>query len=218
VIAFSRSTLFDIAAGGALKLSRLTLSGEAAPDEVGNAVIRARPGSGAANYSLILEDSRIVGLNVNRGFDVVSTGKGTLADLIALRRVTVQEVSGAVISAVAEIDDRGTYNAEAVEIEDGVFRHVAGPVVDLYRGGTDESTFGPKIRIARSTFERVGRGSDASVRLRGVQRAELSGNRFIDSAGVRFTHQVGEPVLIADRNQFTGTSGIQSDIPVETAR
>jgi poly(beta-D-mannuronate) lyase len=218
VIAFSRSTLFDIAAGGALKLSRLTLSGEAAPDEVGNAVIRARPGSGAANYSLILEDSRIVGLNVNRGFDVVSAEKGTLADRILLRRVAVEDVSGAVISAVAETDDRGTYNTEAVEIEDSSFHRVVGPAVDLYRGGTDESTFGPKIRIGGSTFERVGRGSDASVRLRGVQRAELTGNRFIDSAAVRFTHQVGEPVLIADRNQFTGTSDIQSDIPVETTR
>lgn len=218
VITFSRSTLFDIAAGGSLKLSRLTLSGAAAPDEVGNAVIRARPGSGAANYSLVLQDSRVVNLKINRGFDVVSTGKGTLADRIALRRVAVEEVSGAVISAVAETDDQGTYNAELVEIEDSMFRGVAGPVVDLYRGGTDESTFGPKLRIAASTFERVGRNSDASVRLRGVQRAELTGNRFIDSASVRFTHQVGKPALIADRNQFTGTPGIQSDIPVETAR
>jgi poly(beta-D-mannuronate) lyase len=157
-------------------------------------------------------------LNVNRGFDVVSTGKGTLADLIALRRVTVEEVSGAVISAIAETDDRGTYNAEVVEIEDSAFRSVGGPVVDLYRGGTDESTFGPKLRIVGSMFERAGRDSDASVRLRGVQRAELTRNRFIDSAGVRFTHRVGEPVLIATRNQFTGTPAIQSDIPVETAR
>lgn len=218
VISFSRSTLFDIVTDGALKLSRLTLSGEAAPDEIGNAVVRARPGSGAANYSLILEDSRIVGLNVNRGFDVVSAGKGTLADRIHLRRVAVEDVSGAVISAVAETDDRGTYNAEVVEIEDSSFHRVAGPVVDLYRGGTDESTFGPKLRIGASTFERVGRGSDASVRLRGVQRAELTGNRFIDSAVVRFTHQVGEPVLIASGNQFIGTPPIQSDTPIETAR
>lgn len=218
VITFSRSTLFDIAAGGSLKLSRLTVSGAAAPDEVGNAVIRTRPGSGAANYSLVLQDIRATDLNVNRGFDVVSTGKGTLADLIALRRVTVEEVSGAVISAIAETDDRGTYNAEVVEIEDSAFRSVGGPVVDLYRGGTDESTFGPKLRIVGSMFERAGRDSDASVRLRGVQRAELTRNRFIDSAGVRFTHRVGEPVLIATRNQFTGTPAIQSDIPVETAR
>jgi poly(beta-D-mannuronate) lyase len=218
VIAFSRSTLFDIVAGGALKLSRLTLSGEAAPDEVGNAVIRTRPGSGAANYPLILQDSRIVDLNANRGFDVVSTGKGSLADLIALRRVTVEEVSGAVVSAVAETDDRGTYNAEAVEIEDSTFRRVAGPVVDLYRGGSDESTFGPKLRIAGSTFEQTGRGGGASLRLRGVQRVELTGNRFADSAGVQFSHRVGEPVLIAERNQFTDTPGIQSDLPAETAR
>ncbi|AKC88161.1 TonB-dependent receptor [Pseudoxanthomonas suwonensis] len=218
VIAFSRPRLFQIEAGGALKLSGLTVSGEAAPDEVGNAVIATRPGSNAANYTLVLEDTRVRGLSVNRGFDVVSTGKGTMADLIALRRVTVEDVSGAVLSVAAETDDRGTYNAERVEIEASVFRGVGGPAVELYRGGKDESTFGPRIRIDGSTFEKVGAAGGTALRLHGVQHAELTGNRFVDSGAVRFSHAVGEPVLVATRNQFVGTPPIQSDLPVEVAR
>lgn len=217
-IAFSRPTLFQIDHGGSLKLARLSLSGKAAPDEVGNAVIRVRPGSGAANYELIVEHSRISDLTVNRHFDFISTGKGTLAELIALRDVAIDDVSGAVISAHAETDDRGTYNAERIDIENATFRRIDGPVVDLYRGGTDESTFGPEIRVDASTFEQAGTGAGASLRLQGVQRAELTGNHFNNSAVVRFAHTVGEPVFAVALNQFIGTPAIQSDIPLETAR
>src|SRR5580765_7302935 len=62
-IAFSRSTLFELRRGGELRLSRLHVSGELAPDEAGNAVVRARAGSGAANTTLIVEDSRFSALD-----------------------------------------------------------------------------------------------------------------------------------------------------------
>jgi len=217
-IAFSRPALFQIEKGGALKLSGMTISGRDAPDVVGNAVIRVAPGSNAANYELIIEDSRISGLTVNRGFDVISAGKGSMADRIELRRVTVEDVSGAVVSAAAETDDRGTYNVEQVVIEDAAFRRVGGPVVDLYRGGTDESTFGPKLTITGSTFDRAGSDQVPAVLMRGVQVADLRGNRFTDSGAVRFTHRVGEPVLTAAENVFVRSPDIESDIPVEVAR
>ena len=214
----SRPALFEIEPGGSLKLSGVTISGRDAPDVVGAAVVRIAPGSNAANYELILEDSRIADLTVNRGFDVISAGKGSMADAITLRRLVVEDVTGAVVSAAAETDDRGTYNVEQITIEDAVFRRVGGPVADLYRGGTDESTFGPKLTITGSLFERVGSDQTPAVLMRGVQVARLSGNRFVDSGGVRFTHRVGEPVLSAADNLFVRSPGLDSDIPVEAAR
>jgi len=207
-IAFSRATLFQIEAGGALKLARLQIDGSAAPDEVGNAVIRTAPGSNAANYELIVEDSRIHGLTGNRGFDVIALGKGTLAERIALRRVMVEDVTGAVLSAHAETDDRGTYNAAYVEIADAQFRRIGGPAVDLYRGGRDESTFGPVLTISGSRFERVGGADAPSLRLHGVQRTFLHDNQFIDSAAISSVRTTGTPQLIATRNQFLGTPAL----------
>ncbi|PPV00080.1 poly(beta-D-mannuronate) lyase [Xanthomonas hyacinthi] len=61
------------------------IDGGAAPDAVGDAVIRTAPGSNAANYALIVEHSRIHGLAGNRGFDAIAPGKGTLAERIATR-------------------------------------------------------------------------------------------------------------------------------------
>lgn len=215
-IAFSRSTLFEIERGGSLKLQGLAITGEAAPDQAGNAVIRTRPGSGAANFSLVLEDVRVGELQVNRGFDVIAFGKDTLADSVVLRRVAVEGITGSVLSATAETDDRGTYNAEQVLIADSRFSQVDRPAVDLYRGGRDESTFGPELRVTGSRFERVGGGDVPSLRLHGVQHAELSGNVFERSGAVRFVRTVGKPVLQAADNRFVDTPDMVSDVQVES--
>ena len=214
-IVFSRSLLFDLQAGGSLRLSQLTIDGRDAPDEVGNAIVRAAAGSGAAHYILRIEDTRIRDLTVNRGFDVVALGNGTLADLVALRNVNIDNVSGTVISAAADREDRGTYNAERVEISGSSFKRVRGPVLDLYRGGTDESTFGPATEIRDSMFENVGGKDLPSLRLHGVQDAVIAGNTFIDSGAVRFTHSVGVPLLRAAGNTLTRTPAMDTDVAIE---
>ncbi|MEE7561034.1 TonB-dependent receptor, partial [Xanthomonas sp. Kuri4-2] len=162
VITFSRPTLFEIRPGGDLRLSALTVSGRDAPDAAGNAVIRTGPGGSAANYRLILENVQLRELHGNPGFDVIHTGKDSLADLIELLGVRAEDISGSVLAAAAETDDHGTYNAEQVRISHSRFRRIDGPAVDLYRGGTDESTFGPRLEVAHSQFERVGARAGAS--------------------------------------------------------
>lgn len=217
-IVFSRPALFEIGRGGSLKLSRLTVSGASSPDEAGNAVIRA--GAGAAGYQLLIQDSRFVDLKVNRAFNLFAAGPDTLADRIALSGVTVEGATGSVIAAHTETEDLGTYNAETVEIAGSTFRDIAGPMIDLYRGAADESTFGPRLVLTGSTFERVGTAGEepAAVRLYGVQRAEIAGNRFADSGPVRFFRRVGEPVLIWRDNVLTGTPDLVSNIPaIESA-
>jgi poly(beta-D-mannuronate) lyase len=204
VITFSRPTLFAIARGGSLKLSQVVISGANAPDTAGNAVIRTLDGSGAANYVLLIEDSRIVDLNVNRSFDVFAASRATTADRVVLARVTVERITGDVIAADAETDDLGAYNIEGLEIVDSTFRDVAGAVVNLYRGGTDESTFGPRLRLTGSTLERVGldktNPTHASLRLHGVQFAEVRDNRYLDSARISYIPTVGKPVLLLDED------------------
>lgn len=217
-IVFARPGLFEIERGGSLKLARLAISGAAAPDVAGNAVVRAR--TGAAGYQLLMNDLEITDLKVNRAFSVFAADPGSLADRIRLERVVVEGATGAVISAHAETRDLGTYNAEVVEIVDSAFRDISGPALDLYRGGTDESTFGPRLILTGSTFERVGAAGEtpAALLLHGVQRAEIAGNRFSASGPVRFTRQVGEPTLVWRDNRLEGTPGPVTNVtPVETA-
>jgi poly(beta-D-mannuronate) lyase len=211
-IAFSRPSLFEVAKGGSLKLAGLTVSGADAPDETGNAVIRVAPGSSAANFDLVLEDVEVRDLTVNRGFNLIALGKGVMADRVLLRDVRVENNTGSVISAAAETDDRGTYNAELVQIEGGAFRRIGGSLVDLYRGGTDESTFGPRLVIKGASLDRVGSADQPSILMRGVQHAELVDNILTDSGAVAFSHRVGEPVLAVAGNRLIRTPEMQTDI------
>jgi poly(beta-D-mannuronate) lyase len=215
-IQFSRPSLFEISSGGALRLSRVTISGALAPDVAGAAVIRA--GQRAAGYQLIIEDSAFQDLTVNRSFNVFAAGPGSLADRIRLERVTVDKATGSVLAAHTETADLGTYNAEVVEVIDSTFRDVSGPVLDLYRGGTDESTFGPRLTLTGSTFERSGRTDDGAFKLYGVQRAEVRGNRFVDSGAPNFFRRVGDPVFIWNDNRLEGTPELVTNVkPLEVA-
>lgn len=215
-IQFSRPSLFELETGGALRLSRVTVTGGLTPDIAGAAVIRA--GQGAAQYQLIVEDSSFRDLTVNRSFHVFAAGPGSLADRIRLERVTVDKITGSVISAHTETADLGTYNAEGVEVIDSVFRDVTGPVLDLYRGGTDESTFGPRLTLTGSTFERSGQGEAGALKLYGVQYAEARGNRFVDSGAPSFFRRVGSPVLVWSGNRHQGAPDLITNVtPLETA-
>ncbi|MGZ0119833.1 polysaccharide lyase 6 family protein [Stenotrophomonas rhizophila] len=214
-VQFSRPSLFEIGARGSLRLARLDIDGALAPDAAGNAVIRVPPGSQAFNYTLRIEDSRVHGLTANKAFDVIATGKGSLAAQIALANVTVEDITGSVIAAAAETDDLGTYNAEQVDLLDSTFRRIGGPVVNLYRGGTDESTFGPALQVHGNQFEQAGVADDTSLRLHGVQFASIRGNRFDRSGRIRFSHRVGEPTLRMGDNPLTATAPLLSDTPVE---
>jgi len=205
-VQFTRPSLFEIGAGGSLRLARLDIDGALAPDAAGNAVIRVPPGSQAFNYTLLVDDSRVHGLTANKAFDVIATGKGSLAARIALSNVTVEDISGSVIAAAAETDDLGTYNAEQVDLLDSRFRRIGGPVLNLYRGGTDESTFGPALQVRGNQFEQVGVADDTSLRLHGVQFASIRDNRFDRSGRIRFSHR---------DNPLTATAPLLSDTPVE---
>ena len=205
-ITFERSSLFEIRDGGALKLSGVTISGENAPDYAGNSVIRTSRYSMLNNYEVVIDNSHFYDLDVNRFFDVLAGFKGTMADRITIVDSTFTQISGAVLKLDAETDDLGIYSADYVTITGSSFSNIQGPVVALYRGGTDESTFGPHFQMIDSKITNVGNGgknkSGASVLLHGVQVTEITGNKWDQSAPLVINHTVGEPRTRIVKNQF----------------
>jgi len=208
-LGFERSALFQIDNGGSLRINGLTITGEDAPDMVGNAVIRTSPYSMTDNYRLEITDSTIRDLDVNRFFDVVRGAKSTMADHVRVSGTTVENVSGTVFNFDDEIDDFGRYNAEYLTIADSTFRDIQGPLVSLYRGGRDESTFGPHFEMRSSRLDNVGLGSrnmiEASLRLHGVQDTDIVDNTITDSAPFLIEHTVGDPQTDIADNRFGGT-------------
>jgi len=225
-ITFERSTLFEIADGGSLKLQGVNISGAKAPDNVGNSVIRTSRYSMLVNYRLVIENSEISSLDVNRHFDVLNVSKSTMADSIVISGSRFEDISGAILKLDKEFDDYGIYNAEYVSISDSEFVNVQGAIADLYRGGTDESTFGPHFALKSSVISGVGRGAknkyQSSIFLHGVQVTDIENNSFVDAAPIRINHTVGEPVTQISNNRFSGTQPPQvqelNSVKTNTAR
>ena len=153
IIRFSRPSLFEIAEGGNLRLVGLTIDGADAPDNVGNNVIRTSAVPIQRNFLLELDRVSVSGLKVNKFFDVIAIGKSAMANRIAIRKSVFSGITGTVLNAAAETDDYGQYSAEYVIIEDSTFNGVQNGIANIYRGGTDESTFGPHFELARSTAQ-----------------------------------------------------------------
>jgi len=209
VVRFTRPALIELGEDGALQLAHLTIDGSQADDSVGNSVIRTSTAGAGANMLVELDGVTVRNLTVNKSFNLLTLSKSSLADRVTIRESEFSNITGAIVSAAAETEDFGQYNVEYLTIADSTFTDVGGPVADVYRGGTDESTFGPFVEISGNTLSEVGtaatNGTAASIRLHGVQTARVARNAFADSAPLRIVHTVGRPKTAVTGNAFART-------------
>jgi poly(beta-D-mannuronate) lyase len=206
----SRSTFVDISDFGSLKLVNLVISGKKAPDAAGNTLLRTSRLPMQRNYRLDIQGSVIEDLNVNHSFHLFDAGHRSFADYIKITNTTIKNVTGDIIRLNKETDDLGIYNAEYIYFNENLLENVEGAVAKIYRGGSDESTFGPHFLMNDNVLKNIGRGgrnkSAASVRLHGVQVSQISENKLFDSAPIDIEHTVGEPVTAVTNNVFTNTT------------
>jgi poly(beta-D-mannuronate) lyase len=204
-----RSTFVDIGDFGNLKLVNLIISGKQTPDSAGNTLLRTSRVPMQRNYRLEIQGSTIEDLNVNHSFHVFDAGHRSFADQIKVTHTTIKNITGDIIRLNKETDDLGIYNAEYIYFNNNVVENVEGAITKVYRGGTDESTFGPHFIMNGNVLKNVGKGSRnkraASVYLHGVQVAQISENKFFDSASIDIEHTVGEPITAVTNNEFTNS-------------
>ncbi len=212
-IEFERSALFEILDGGSLQLDGLNISGAESPDNVGNSVIRTSPYSMLINYRLEILDSNFTALDVNRDFHVIKGAKSTFADHVLIRNSTFSDVTGSVVSLTDEIDNNGIYGAEYITVEVSSFTNIGGPVLNIYRGGTDESTFGPHVSLVGSKITTAGHSkrnvSGSALRLHGVQVTNIEDTDFSKSRPILIEHTVGEPQTRITGNRFDSEDSIE---------
>jgi poly(beta-D-mannuronate) lyase len=203
-ISFTRPSLVEIRQGGSLRLSNLVIDGELAPDSVGNAVIRTTIYPIKSNFLIELDGVTVANLDVNKSFHVISLGKSSFADRVSIGNSNFTNISGSVLQAAAEAEDYGQYNVEYVAVSHSNFKDIGGEIFNIYRGGRDESTFGPHFSLTGSTFMNVGLSSNnitgSSMVLHGVQYSDINNNIFTDAAPIKIVHTVGRPVTRITNN------------------
>jgi poly(beta-D-mannuronate) lyase len=216
LVVFQKTSLFNIENGGGLTLKGVKVDGRECRDRPLNAVIRTSKYSMINNYKLFVEDCDFINLDVNHSFNVLRVAKNTMADSIVLRNSRFENVSGSVLALDQETDDIGVYNAQSVVVENCLFDDIGHAAINLHRGGRDESTLGPMVTIDRCTFDEIGSDpkwnkSGASIRLHGVQVAQISDCIFDDSKPMQLHLVVGEPVVNIMNSVFSGGTTIEDN-------
>lgn len=206
----TRSLMLELEDGGNLQLSNLVIDGSKSPDSSGNVLIRSTRLPTLLNFRLELLNVTIKNLDVNHSAHVFDAGYRSMADHIVIKDSHFENITGDILRLDKEQDDLGIYNAEYVRITGSTFTNIEGAIAKIYRGGTDESTFGPHFYFSNNTVSNVGGGKrnklGASIYLHGVQDTDLLNNTFSDTQVITIDHTVGEPQTLIENNTFTKVS------------
>ncbi|MEL7312182.1 MAG: polysaccharide lyase 6 family protein [Pseudomonadota bacterium] len=215
VIRSEKSSFFIIRNGGSLELDGLHIDGAESPDLAGNNVVSTDRYSMNQNYSFIVRNVQVTDLDVNHSFDFLKVFRSTFADRVEILNTEMTNVTGSILALDKETDDLGIYNAENVRIENSTFIDVQGAIANLYRGGTDESTFGPIVNITGNTFQNVGLGrrnkSGASLLFHGVQNLNIADSTWTSSAPLTLFLTNGEPITRIKDVVMTDTAPIAAN-------
>lgn len=215
IVRSEKSRFFTIENGGALEVENLWFDGAESPDLSGNSVISTSRYSMNRNYSLVVRNCRVTDLDVNHSFDFLQVSAGTFADRIEISDTEMSNITGSILALDKEIEDRGIYNGENVTITNSTFTDIQGAVANIYRGGTDESTFGPIVVVTDNEFVNVGNGSRnrsrASLKFHGVQRLNVSDSTWEKSAPLELFLTNGEPISVIEDVVMKGTPPIRAN-------
>ncbi|MHC1689361.1 MAG: chondroitinase-B domain-containing protein [Bacteroidales bacterium] len=131
--------------------------------------------------------------------------KNTFSEKIIIKNSLFRAISADAINFAGEKDDTGKYNVEELIIENCSFNRILGLGINVYRGGSDESTAGPEVNISNCTFEDVCNKERGSVvKLIGAQVLNISGCNFSNSGrggvSIRLDEATFEKVKIRNCN------------------
>lgn len=212
IVLFERMMAFEIQNGGSLSLNNLKFDGASSPDYAGNAVISTSKKSMIDNYKLFIDNCQFENLVVNHSFDVLRVSKGTFADTISIQNSTFKNITGHIAALDKETDDIGAYNVEYFLMKNNTFTDIQGAALRLYRGGKDESTFGPFLELDHNVFDHVGFGKknkyEAAISLYGVQVNDIENNIFNNTKAMEMHLVVGEPIVNILHNNFYNSDNI----------
>jgi len=200
IIRSQKPNFINIENGGALAVDNLWFDGAESPDYKGNSIISTSSTSMNINYNLIVRNVKVTDLDVNGYFYFFKANAGTFADTIEIKDSEFSNITGAILQLNREVDDLGVYSVENLTISGNTFTDIKEEVTTVYRGGTDESTFGPIVTVTDNTLTNVGKGpthrSGASMYFHGVQKLNISNTIWNNSAPLELFLTNGGPITV----------------------
>ena len=165
-------------------------------------------------YSLFVENC-VFSQYGESGFIPIKGLKGTFGEKVVIKGCTFDALSGDAINYASELEDKGRYNGDDLIIEDCRFNRILGIPVNVYRGGSDESTAGPYVYVRNCVFtDCCNKVRGSVIRIIGAQILDITGCQFIDSGrggfSVRLDEAPWERVNLSDL-KFENSGGVRAN-------
>lgn len=141
--------------------------------------ISSSPSGSSAHYNLSVNNIQLKNLDRTKGCEnFFFASKSIVADLVSITNSVFTNLDCNFFMMHEERDDKGYYNAEKINISKNKFSRLNGILVDIYRGGNDESTMGPALEFTSNKLENCSSGANTLISLTGVQVSNLVANEF----------------------------------------
>lgn len=203
--------LMTVGNGGSLYVEGLVFDGRLEPGgsspETGISTAKTM----TTPYKLKVNNCKFINFGES-GCAAIRGQKSTFADSLVVTGCLIADCSGGGVDFASEKDDKGRYNAENILIENCEFRRLLGTPVNVYRGGSDESTAGPYVTVRNCSFDDCCNKQRGSVlRLMGPQYLRVSDCLFFNSGrggvSVRLDETSWEDVVI-ERCKFENAGSV----------
>ena len=169
-------SLFRITGKGMLDINGLDINGSGV--RAANFISNDTAGS-SEHYGLGIRHSRFRSFSAGKGCrNLVFAYKSSVADSIVIRDNSFINNQTNAFVFNDEKDDKGYYSVEKLTINNNRFLTSTGILLQLYRGGTDESTMGPELQFEKNIISDCQAGQEALLVLTGAQKTRISGNVF----------------------------------------
>lgn len=203
--------LMTIDNGGSLEVEGLVFDGRLEPGGSSPETGISTANTMTTPYKLKVNNCKFINFGEN-GCAAIRGQKSTFADSLIVTGCLIADCSGGGVDFASEKDDKGRYNAENMLIENCEFRRLLGTPVNVYRGGSDESTAGPYVTVRNSFFYDCCNKQRGSVlRLMGPQYLRVSDCQFFNSGrggvSVRLDETSWEDVVI-ERCKFENSGAV----------
>ena len=169
--------VFVVSANGNLEIDGLRVDGK----EISATNFICSDTAGySSHYNVSVRNSHIENLERNNGCEAVFYAyKSMIADSVVFRYNSIMNNNTNGIVMTEEKDDKGYYSAERIFITNNIFTNLRGGVLNVYRGGKDESTLGPQLQFEKNTLTDCESPNwQITLQLTGVQKSSIVANSF----------------------------------------
>ncbi len=166
--------------------------------------------SAPSNHANFKMDNCIIENNPSTFF---YASKSAVCDSIIITKTTFKNSKGSIFNLAQEADKKGYYPVEKMTISNCLFENNDGEILNILRGGNDESTMGPQLTFTNNQIISCTNNFSAAalITLHGVQKSFFTNNSFTYSNGgkslIKYIDEVRAMHILRD-NKFISSGTV----------